>query len=98
MSQTPWFVYIIESQLGKLYTGISTDPQRRFLEHQGVGKAKGAKFFRGDPPMRILWQLAFDGRSQASKEEARIKKLSRQKKQELIAQSTSPEAPVSAAE
>ena len=40
-----WYVYIIRASDQSLYTGITTDPERRFAEHQS-GKA-GAKYFRG---------------------------------------------------
>ncbi|MCW9050765.1 MAG: GIY-YIG nuclease family protein [Motiliproteus sp.] len=77
-----WFLYIIETQSGRLYTGITTDIQRRFSQHQ---QGKGAKFFRTDPPSQIRFQQRFGDRSEASKEEARIKKLTRIKKLQLIA-------------
>jgi putative endonuclease len=78
-----WYLYIIETERGKLYTGITTDVERRFEQHRS-GKA-GAKFFRTDPPLRICYRARFADRSQASREEYRIKQLSRQQKQLLIA-------------
>ena len=81
-----WFIYIIEAQNGSLYTGITTDIQRRWLEHQSVGakSTKAAKFFRTSKPKSILYiELAKD-RSEASKKEAQIKKLTKQKKLALV--------------
>ena len=40
-----WYVYMVRASDQTLYTGITTDPQRRLAEHQS-GKA-GAKYFRG---------------------------------------------------
>ena len=76
-------VYIVETMSGKLYTGIAKDADKRFDEHLN-DKRKGAKFFRSDPPKKILFRENGQNRSEASKLEARIKKLSRAKKIELI--------------
>ena len=71
-----WWVYMVRSQSGRLYTGISTDPERRFREHGGEG-GKGARFFRGDPPEALVYRESANDRSAASKREAEIKKLPR---------------------
>jgi putative endonuclease len=80
MSQ--WFVYIVRASDDSLYTGITTDLARRLLEHQ-AGKA-GAKYFRGRSAIEMVYSEAADDRSAASIREAVIKKLSREKKLELI--------------
>lgn len=82
-----WWVYIIETKTGKLYTGISTDVDRRFAEH-AQQRNKGAKFFRSDPPQRIVYREELDSRSAATKREMLIKKLTRQAKLELIGLAT----------
>lgn len=81
MSQ--WWVYVIRSRSGKLYTGISTDVERRFRQHAGE-LAKGARFFRGDPPECVVYREAAENRSAASKREAHIKHLARSQKIKLI--------------
>jgi len=83
-SSTPanWFVYIIEADDGSYYTGISTDVERRFREHDG--KPQGAKFFNGRKPVALVLQEGGYNRSEASKREAQIKKLSRKQKVALI--------------
>jgi predicted GIY-YIG superfamily endonuclease len=43
MENKPWFVYIVEAENGHLYTGITTDLERRFNQHQS--KQGGARFF-----------------------------------------------------
>jgi len=77
-----WFVYIIETESGKLYTGITKDLEKRFEAH--AGKGIGARFFRTSPPKRILYTETFENRSEATKRELAIKKLSREKKLKLI--------------
>lgn len=77
-----WTVYIILTQKNKLYTGITTDLNRRFNEHQN--SSKGAKFFRSDKPIKIVYSELFENRSIASKREVQIKKMSRKQKEELI--------------
>ena len=77
-----WYVYIIEASDHSLYTGITTDPKRRFLEHSG--NTKNAKYFNGKTPLRIAYQESGHNRSSASKRESQIKKLTRDKKVALI--------------
>lgn len=78
-----WWVYMVRSRSGKLYTGISTDPERRFREHCGEG-GRGARFFRGDPAEAIVYREPAENRSTASQREAAIKKLRRSEKDALI--------------
>jgi putative endonuclease len=76
-----WFVYMIESVKGRLYTGITTDPDRRFSEHAtGIG----AKFFRSDAPAKIVFLESHPDRSSASKREAMIKKLNKAGKEAFL--------------
>lgn len=78
-----WWVYIVETVAGKLYTGIATDVERRFTEHCS-NRRLGAKFFRSDPAQKIVYRLRCADRAMASREEARIKKLSRAQKWLII--------------
>jgi len=83
-----WSVYLILTESERIYTGITTDPERRFQEHlatyEGKG-TKGAKFFRGHKPVKLVYREAAENRSEASKREIAIKKLPRNKKLQLIA-------------
>ncbi len=79
--ESQWYVYLIEAENGFLYTGITTDPDRRISEHKD-GK-KGAKFFRRSPPKRFLLQSGPYSRSIALKLEHRIKQLKREEKLKL---------------
>lgn len=76
--KSKWYVYMIETGKGSIYTGITTDLERRFLEHAS-GK-KGAKFFNSTTPEKILYHETYKNRSLASKREAAIKKLPRKDK------------------
>lgn len=77
-----WFVYIIKASDERLYTGITTDVERRFKEHGNP--AKGARFFRGRKPMEVLYTENHPDRSSALQREAAIKRLSRAEKIDLI--------------
>jgi len=77
-----WVVYIIQDLSGRLYTGITNNLERRFMEHE-TGK-KGAKFFRLASPKKILFREKHINRSEASKREAAIKKMSRDEKLALV--------------
>lgn len=79
---TQWFIYMIEASDGSLYTGITTDVERRYQEHT-EGK-KGARFFRGRKPSRLVYVEEADNRSIASQREAAIKGMSRQQKLAFI--------------
>lgn len=78
-----WFVYLVRTNSGSLYTGISTDVERRFLEHQ-AGSPKGAKSLRGKGPLTLEYRASVGGRSEASKLEARIKKMTKANKERLV--------------
>ncbi len=77
-----YFLYILECADGTLYVGITTDVERRVFEHNG--SKLGAKYTRGRRPVALVYSRAFADRSEASVEEARIKKLSRAGKLGLI--------------
>jgi putative endonuclease len=77
-----WYVYLIRTRFGSLYTGITTDTERRLKEHQQGGK--GAKILRGKSPLELVYREQFANRSVASVMEARIKKLTRLQKEALI--------------
>ena len=78
-----WYVYIILTAKNRLYTGVSTDPERRFIEHLTDPK-KGAKFFRSDSPEKIVYLEEVDSYSSALKREIAIKKLPKSKKLQLF--------------
>jgi len=73
-----WSVYIIRCDDGSLYTGISTDVERRFGEH--LGSTRRAKFFNGRVPLEVVYREDGHSRGSAARREAAIKKLSRAEK------------------
>lgn len=75
------FIYILQTNDGRYYTGYTTDLERRLKEHQ---LGKGAKFTRSFGAQKILYSESFSEKSQALKREAQIKKLSRCQKEALI--------------
>ena len=80
-----YYVYILRCKDNSLYTGITTDVQRRFFEHK-ENKIKGAKYTKSHKPVGIeaVWET--DTKSDASKLEYRIKKLSKTEKETVISE------------
>jgi len=81
-----WCVYIIQADDGALYTGITSDMEKRWMQHMkmAAGGRKGAKFFRArKPELLVFYRPGFD-RASATRYEIAVKKLSRSKKLELI--------------
>jgi putative endonuclease len=84
MAESEWTVYMIESESGKLYTGITNDLHRRLQEHQSG--SRGARFFHFSDAKAVVYQESQPNRSEATKREAAIKRLNRQQKLALIQQ------------
>ena len=76
-----WQVYIVLCSDNTLYTGITTDLQRRFSQH---ASGRGAKYFRGRQPVKVVYHESGHTRSTASKRESEIKTLARIDKRILI--------------
>nr|WP_141629385.1 GIY-YIG nuclease family protein [Sporolactobacillus vineae] len=77
-------VYILECADGSLYTGYAADVQQRFARHCS---GRGAKYTRSHKPLRIVYEEALPDKSSALQREAAIKRLTHQKKTELIQRS-----------
>ncbi len=82
MNETLWFVYMIRTSDAQLYTGITTDMQRRWHEHLS-GKG-GARYFRAKKPHAICFLEEHPDRSSASKRETAIKKMPKAEKELLV--------------
>jgi len=76
-----WYVYILKCSDNTLYTGITTDVTRRLKEHNN---GRGAKYTRNRRPIELMTVFEVNNRSEASKEEYRIKQLKREEKFKLI--------------
>jgi putative endonuclease len=75
------YVYVVECADGSLYTGYTTDVERRVGEHNA---GDGAKYTRGRTPVEVVYVEAFGTRSAAMAREYEIKQLSRAGKERLI--------------
>lgn len=78
-----WFVYMVRTASGALYTGITTDVPRRFAEHQ-AGAPKGARSLRGKGPLELVYYSPAGDRSRASRLEWYIKQWPKQRKEALV--------------
>ncbi|NMM40778.1 GIY-YIG nuclease family protein [Pseudoalteromonas arctica] len=76
-----WSLYIVQTRLGHWYTGISTDVAKRFAAHQA---GKGAKNLKGKGPLTLIYQCEVGSRSEASKLEIKIKRLSKAQKRAFV--------------
>ena len=80
--QPDWLVYILECSDKTLYTGITTNLEKRIEQHNNG--QEGAKYTRVRRPVKCVYQEPLKNRSEATKREMAIKKLSRSKKLQLI--------------
>ena len=80
--ETNWYLYILRCGDGTLYTGITTDVEKRLTAHRC---GKGAKSTRGRQPLELAYRECCESHSQALKREWEVKKLTRQEKEALIA-------------
>ena len=78
-----WYVYLVRTAAGALYTGITTDVERRFAEHQ-AGSPKGARSLRGKGPLTLEFSAPAENRAVASRLEWAIKQWPREAKEALI--------------
>ena len=74
-------VYVLQCADGSLYTGYTTDVERRVAEHDA---GEGAKYTRGRTPVELVYTESFDSRSTAMSREYEIKQLSRRAKERLV--------------
>jgi len=78
-----WSVYILRCDDGSLYTGITTDVQRRLGEHIS-GKGKAAKYTKSFSSIDLTYHVRIGDRSLATRIERRIKKLPKGKKEQIV--------------
>jgi putative endonuclease len=76
-----WFVYLLRCSDNSLYCGITTDLNRRIDEHNS--SSKGAKYTRSRRPVILAYSASVENRSEASKLEAKIKKMTKKQKEEM---------------
>lgn len=81
-----WYLYILRCKDDSLYTGITTDVEKRLKAHRA---GKGAKYTRGRGPLELVYREECGDHSDALRREVEIKRLPRDEKLKLI---TKPEA------
>ncbi len=84
-TKSTWFVYMLRCADGSLYTGVTTDVERRVKEHNGEGgKCKGAKYTKARRPVVLVYSKTAANRSCAQVKESQLKKLSKLEKTKLL--------------
>ncbi len=79
--KTQWWVYVLRCWDGTLYTGVTTDPERRLAQHN-AGSA--SKYTRSRRPVAMVYREPAKNHGAALRREIAIKKLSRAAKDALI--------------
>jgi len=82
-NNTLWYVYMVRCNDQSLYTGVTTDLQRRLREHNAGGTV-GAKYTRSRRPVRLVYREEHPTRSAACKREYEIKHFNTRKKAALL--------------
>lgn len=75
-------VYIVRCSDDTLYTGYTTDLEKRITEHNG--DIRGAKYTKARRPVTLVYSETFSTKSEALKREHALKKLTRAEKLSLI--------------
>lgn len=79
--QKPWYVYMLRCRDGSLYTGITTNIQKRITTHNA---GKGAAYTRSRKPVLLAWFSQPLTETSARRQEAAIKKKNKKEKEEII--------------
>lgn len=79
--ESTWYLYMLRCRDGSLYTGITTDVEKRLEAHRS---GKGAKYTRGRGPLELVYSENCGSHSAALKRELEVKALTRDKKQQYI--------------
>ena len=79
--ESTWYLYMLRCGDGSLYTGITTDVEKRLEAHRS---GKGAKYTRGRGPFALRYQEVCQDHSAALKRELQVKKLTRTEKEQLF--------------
>lgn len=80
-----WYVYMVRASDYSLYTGSTSNPQKRFQEHVSQGK-RTAKYLRGKIPLKLVYCEELSSKSDALKREHDIKRMKKVQKEALITQ------------
>lgn len=76
-----WFVYILLCEDESLYTGVTNNLEKRFLDHKN---GKGGRYTRSHKPIKIIYSEQLESQSEALKRERQIKSWSREQKIRIL--------------
>lgn len=79
---TLWYVYYLRCNDNSLYTGITTDIQRRLYQHNNT--KLGAKYTRARRPVKLVYSETAVDKSTASKREYQLRILTKKQKEKLV--------------
>lgn len=79
-----WCLYMVRTRKGTLYTGITTDVDRRLAEHRG-GSRLAARYLRANTPLELAYSVELGDRTVAARLEWAIKRLPKGKKEAIVA-------------
>lgn len=79
-----WYVYLMRCADNSLYTGVTTDPERRVREHNGELKGKGAKYTRTRRPVTLATAIPLPSKVAVYQAEYVIKRLSKSEKEAVV--------------
>lgn len=78
-----WWLYLVRSESGALYTGVTVDLKRRWQQHSGL-RPGGARHFRANRPTEMAYTMAVGDKRLAMRCEYRIKRLQKAEKESLV--------------
>ena len=76
------YTYLLECSDGTLYCGWTNDLEKRVKAHNS---GRGAKYTKSRRPVRLVWYETFETKEEAMSREVKVKQLSRNQKDELVA-------------
>jgi putative endonuclease len=83
----PWTVYLARCRDGTLYTGVTTDPERRLAQHNA---GCGAAYTRSRLPVTLVYLESVSDRSGAQRREYAIRRMTRDQKEALAGRGRPP--------
>ena len=83
----PWFVYILRCADRTLYTGVTTDPDKRLADHNS---GRGARYTRSRGPVEMVYTEPAADRGAALRRESEIKRMRAADKRRLVAKRKHP--------
>lgn len=86
-----FFTYMLECADGSFYSGYTTNLEKRLQAHN---KGAGSKYTRSRRPVALLFSEQYETKGEAMRREAQLKKLSRGKKETLLAEKAQSQAPL----